>query len=812
MWPRRLTRAISTHPGPIVLSGDANAGIPFVIDAFSNANDLAWLSISEHDACDEIVLGNELSESVNRALKTEVLRGSLSYPIIIDTLRKDLAIFGPLIIAVSNAERNPEFCQMLAQLNIMGSKVIFDSRIELAVDGALHVSAEELLLTEDEAHGLGLGHLPREVLSKLWLQHHKQATPIMLAVSQLIGKTPPIVPGATSRFLTGSFARNPRGVIEMLIRKGNFRLALELAVTHARDMVVNVVTDAGPEFQDRGEHKKLYRLLSSLSVDERRHEDVLEWYYLAAFGAGKTKEVEGEVELFLSDHDAPDLRARYAYNIERKHHAFRALELKRSSLTLYQCCRYIDDFDERIALAKEGLQLAEMVGRPYERVRNAHGLALAYFARGDLVEALTWYEHALGVFSHFGLQDELRRLHMLNNLIYTKILLGKTADLREHLNLPLDMLILEHPNVGILLATTTAETELILGKTREAERIARSSYSQAQNLGFYLSRATETLQRVLHEQKNYEEAEEITLRSLFLAKDTADEEQMEVLVAISQVETKPEVARTQLEKWSKCSALEANLGAKAALYFLLLRFREDGQLHLGELPEATLAYLKNLAPSGLKVLAGPEEDFRAVFAAVAWESNSELDIRVLGQTTVVCDGKQLAISKRLLDCLVVLASHPEGMTVEALDAKLHPHGQTEDVGRTRATLSRLRNLLSGKVDKTTPRLNCSLGFDVLSCKEALDSGKFGDAAKLYQGPLLEESHAPGVVEAREELEEQVRQASLGSDDTDSVMDVAELLKDDLEVWRHAFAVLPKIDTRRPSVKAKITVLERDYNA
>ncbi len=74
---------------------------------------------------------------------------------------------------------------------------------------------------------------------------------------------------------------------------------------------------------------------------------------------------------------------------------------------------------------------------------------------------------------------------------------------------------------------------------------------------------------------------------------------------------------------------------------------------------------------------------------------------------------------------------------------------------------------------------------------------------LYRGPLLEKSDAPGVREARGYLEERLRQSALHAGDADTLLPLAETLRNDLELWEALHAALPLGDRRLPLVRAQL---------
>ena len=82
------------------------------------------------------------------------------------------------------------------------------------------------------------------------------------------------------------------------------------------------------------------------------------------------------------------------------------------------------------------------------------------------------------------------------------------------------------------------------------------------------------------------------------------------------------------------------------------------------------------------------------------------------------------------------------------------------------------------------------------------NGRLRAALELYKGPLLYKAEAPGVIEARETLEETLRQVVLASNDPEALLNLSERLGEDMELWEASLDALPKQDPRRALAVAK----------
>lgn len=131
-------------------------------------------------------------------------------------------------------------------------------------------------------------------------------------------------------------------------------------------------------------------------------------------------------------------------------------------------------------------------------------------------------------------------------------------------------------------------------------------------------------------------------------------------------------------------------------------------------------------------------------------------LRVLGRDHGLfeADGQTVELSTRHSEILLLLARHPRGLTGDALGALLHERDAAPVT--VRAEMSRLRRLLgSGLLASRPYRLCRPLTTDLDEVRRHLAEGACRRAVHLYEGPVLPRSEAPGVAEAREELQAEV---------------------------------------------------------
>ena len=144
-------------------------------------------------------------------------------------------------------------------------------------------------------------------------------------------------------------------------------------------------------------------------------------------------------------------------------------------------------------------------------------------------------------------------------------------------------------------------------------------------------------------------------------------------------------------------------------------------------------------------------------------------LRVLGRegAGLVLDGREVELSIRHSEILLLLARSPRGLTGEELGARLHERDASPVT--VRAEMSRLRRLLGPGVLASRPyRLLRTPATDIDEVRRHLAEGSYRRALELYSGPVLPRSEAPGVAEIRDGLQAEVCEV-LGANAPPSVL-------------------------------------------
>ncbi|GAB2474757.1 sigma-54-dependent transcriptional regulator family protein [Jatrophihabitans fulvus] len=176
-------------------------------------------------------------------------------------------------------------------------------------------------------------------------------------------------------------------------------------------------------------------------------------------------------------------------------------------------------------------------------------------------------------------------------------------------------------------------------------------------------------------------------------------------------------------------------------------------------------------------------------------------------------GRSVRLSPRHSEIVVILSGAPAGMSGDELAVQIY----RDDVRTStmRAELTRLRSLLGGDLLASRPyRLGGELVCDWVTVQRELDAGRPGAALRHYKGPLLPHSDAPGVVEHRDRLERQLRNAVLASGEIDlmAAWTRSRWGADDRDVWQRQLELAPDDSPLRTVAATEVARLDREFGS
>lgn len=813
MWLPRIVLEVASAERPVALVGGEPFGAPFVVDALREYAPLAWLTLDDSARHDPVAKGNALARAVNGVLPAPLLSMALPFSSHVAALQRYRADLLPMRIALTVADLDDPLVAALVDLHAFGYEVLLDVRaVNLEAAGGpagFHVMAEEALrLTLSEARQMAPGALTSEQVEKLWRESQGRFTSYSAVVQRAAGLPQLHVPSPSGPQLPADEAVlvDIGSAIAALQREGDLIGALELAVLRAPELVDDLLRTAGPRYQEEGLLRRLHLLLSALPEGYARTERVLEWRIPAALAADDYHDTFEDADAFLRTHSAPALRARRAGTLPHAAGfalAEQAVQARRTPLTVWQYGRLHPNRESGIRLLRESVQLAEEQGTRYDVARNADSLATKLSQMGEFARAASWARWALDVFDREQLLDGNRRLLILNNLANARIMSDDLVGLR---GLVEDARTLVEDSLPLLAAqfrSTLAQLELADDDTEAALALLDHTYRSSHRR--HRARYGYQLVRVLAAAGRLDDAATIARDVTEIS--AAGEPHERPLAALARgivgALAGEEAAANDLLEAMLDIDLVAEQRLTATLYYLLA---SKGAAH--NVPADLVPLLAALPRTGLKVLSGPPQRFEAIWATLAGPS-TKLALKFLGRTEVRYRGREVQLPQRLAEAAFALALHPDGLTREELNTFLTPEGHAPFTpGGMRSLMTRLRSSLP--VSDAPYRLTVSYTADFLEVRGHLASGNVREAIALMAGTLLPLSDAPGVVESREELEEQVRQAALLVSDPDALFDLAQRFDDDLEFWLAAAEALSTGDPRLALARARVRRLEDAY--
>ncbi|QJT00093.1 GAF domain-containing protein [Streptomyces asoensis] len=186
-------------------------------------------------------------------------------------------------------------------------------------------------------------------------------------------------------------------------------------------------------------------------------------------------------------------------------------------------------------------------------------------------------------------------------------------------------------------------------------------------------------------------------------------------------------------------------------------------------------------------------------------------LTVLGrdEARLVTGGRDIRLSRRHSEILVLLARHPEGLTGDELLCALYEDESVTPV-TLRAELARLRGVLGPGLLASRPyRLTPACESDVAVVERRLAAGAVTSAVTAYTGPPLPSSQAPAVARLRHRLAEGLRAALIACGDPDLLADwaYAPWGEGDLDVWRALAAARPTA-----AIRVRLAALESELSA
>lgn len=810
----------------VVFIAPDNYGVPYIIQELSHFAPLAWIRLESSDAKDAVAIGNKLSDAVTRAVGSQLFGHAMPYQYGLNVLREHLYLLEPLTFALSGAQHHPQFAEQLLALTGPKSHVVaaFDGA---ASDGPLPASvriitADDLKLRFEDAEALVQGRIPASDIFALWQASGGVYESFLLALNRKLGLPTRLRPGPTrSEPPPGSTTSiDPQTLYNILIRRGEFLEAAELASSHCPERIIEHLSPIAERYLERGLYQRLWQILGALT-DDAAHPQILRWRLQTAKRLNLSETLRREVEELLRIDEAPDIRALYATLLAPHSEAMvqseRAYQTQKTFVTLqhYGLNLLQHDPERALSVFNELMSYAERLG-PISRVQAMDMFAPPLLQLGRYHEAATWLEEAIRTFDQEALGDWQLRMHMVNNWSFVRILIGETVGLQSLLLKEEHALNNAFPSLLFIYRSTLGDYFLSQGQPEDALRYYDKNVAGLANLSgtvgvdFPPHVIRDYVHCLLH-LGDTERAANLARKHYLLTRQSKGYGSIFATLAQGMVLslTAPaegirllEEAATIFEK-----PLIAPYLVSACFYlcraYLVLGERNQAQATLTRARRG----LEELSDTGFKLLAGPEEAFRDVYTL--WRgNNAPLSLTFLGENRVEYEGEAISLRAQWCDILAILALHPDGLTSEQLLLLLY--GDDGKLSNLKASLSKLRRIIP--ITRPPYALECAVQGDFMMLEHHLRNGRLRSALELYGGPLLPHSQAPGVADARAYIEASLREVALNTADPEVLVDLAERFKDDLEVWEAALNALPRQDPRYSLVAARCKQLALTYEA
>lgn len=817
MWPDRIQAEIRRSRSHVALIGPPEYGANVVLSSLSLPRQpTVRLALPASRDRSGVLYGNLLSDALDDAFGFRLFGYGLPFMFGLSILRAQAPLLGRFTIAVTGADNvDSSVVDALLALDPFGSKVVasFESVEQPSWrDALLLIGPQDMAMTLEEARAVGAGALSDSELDRAW-KATSGAYMEFLAAANRASNLPPLQLVSRPADVPSQAAEHLQSVF---VRQGRWIEALEIALEHDRDQALELFRQSARIVLAQGLCDRLWALISG--VEPRRFEaddELMYLYFRVAMEVNRHKSVAPQVREYLSCHEAPDLRARWAVampsstSLAEAERAYNARRNVNTARALGFVMTMSNDTDAAVDILRDALEMAQSTEDERQTCAVALDTSHALTFAGQYASAKRWAHWALQRHGLHRVGDELLRLSLVTQVAYLQLLTDEpdaAEDLLATVKLPEQL-------VGVpmmeALISTRGDLAFIKGDLELARERYRQHYDQLAlaNVGFGaldLVKALVRLQELKDARRVLDEAgslagtrdvESANVRALEVARGH---------MSFAEGRFGEAIEHYRAVLYKSCSptpflATQAVLGLAVAL-----STRGETRKAISVL-RAHEQYWRDLGLSGWRLLTVEPGCAQRLRRVLHGQADADT-LRLLGRREMVRDGLVTRISLRHAELVALLALRQAGYRAEELLLELY--GDDGKMGSLKALLSRVRRTIP--IQARPYRLESTVASDVAELDDLLTSGHVREALELYKGPLLPESEAPGIRRARERIDEAVRQAVLHAGEADLALRLARKFPDDLELWEKAKELTAKDDPAYPLIRARIRRIRGEW--
>lgn len=823
-WLERCRSLLMPFAGvQIVSAGDASGIHHIVADLRTPTSSPIWLKLEEADSEDLRSVANKLSRAVERFAGGPVFGVGLPVEHGIAKLVKFQDLLGPYLIVISRAHFNVAAVSAICSLADHGASILLvvpdwlERRHMAACTPTRWIDETALRLSLDEVRTLTEGHMPEGDALQLAEHCGFRFGLFMEQFCRHVGLPPLLSPEPDGYSFQGDVLdmADPEIVLNALKRRGALMDAFELSAREFPWRAAEFVDEVGSRYAVEGLNTRFKATLERLPRSVLEGSDsLMRWWFSSATNLNQHRELRPTIERYLETNGAPELRALYAAAFPSPAllaETQRAVEQRETVVTLRMhgfALAHLGSGDKGLKVLMRALAMAEAFGDVDQTVATATDICNSLIKRGFYRDAHEWAEWALEHHYAASSRDDLRRLSVMGLLVFARILTDQPVGLEQLVaELSATEKYLGIPGAEAVVSTVGDWYAINDQWQLAAERY--QSYLDSVSTGQYPFVAPDIVIALVRTGRR-DDALRIGLRARSVSKglDDLTSTMGALSYALAIVDERPTEAESTLlgviTILAGCS--EAYRLAQASVAIASLRLRAGDAVGAREALMVSKAGLSELGRSGWRLLAGSESQ-AAVLQSLYSQEDPLLEIRLLGDRSVVRGGTVYSLTARCAECVAVLASKPEGMTGEHLAVSVH--GDWADKDTLRSALARVRTVVP--LSSRPYSISVPYRADFLELLEHLKAGQLRQALSLYKGQLLRDSDAPAIVELREQIDEALRQAVLQSEDGEAMLELARRTdEDDLELLEGAYRCISRSDPQSPLLRARIRQLRRQW--